>query len=153
MKQLIKVPLLLALLFTGSYFNQAFAEIVCPPGGKYMTEREQAVEAYRTRHNADLYQILIDNPPDLDNIYEGCVGRLIDIYKAARQLIYGKTGLYTASGAIIAILEGEARRLIDRQCRKVVQEAQESYGDIADVIPAGDYWIDFDQIAGTAVGG
>ena len=150
MKAILLITLC-ALLSLSTPPAQAQTRIVCPPDSKYLQVRQQNVDAFRLRSNEDLQNILINNAPDIDAIYEGCVGRIADIYERARNLIFGKVGFYTAQQGIIGILQEIAQEQLEKECRKVIRDAQDAYSEIADIIPQGDYWIDFDQVFRGAV--
>ena len=115
----------------------------CQPGSPYYTARQLGREAYADRHNGDLLEVLVENRPELIDLYGTCVEEL-SILDSLSALF--NPSIYVNLISLEALKELIYERVVDTLCEEIQHQAEEVYGVIADVIPLGEYVYDLDDV-------
>lgn len=126
----------------------AKAAIVCDPNGGYMAARQAGKDAYSELSNADLYLILIDNDPALEAL--GACMEALNLADKLGGLL--SPSIYVNVFSMQAIMEFIKQQVIRKICTEILDEAQEAYGIISDVITAGEYVIEVEGVGSGGIG-
>ena len=115
----------------------------CRPGSPYYAARQKGRDAYADRHNGDLVEVLVENRPELVDLYGQCVEAL-NMLDSLSTLF--NPSIYVNLISLQALKELIHTRVVDALCEEIKEYAEEIYGSIADVIPLGEYVYDLDDV-------
>ena len=115
----------------------------CEDEGPWMQARREGRIAYGDRHLKDVRLTLIENKPELVEKYGECM--------EAMKLLDALVGLMNPSVYIDTIalsLIGDLiyKEVVDAVCAEIEEQAEEVFGEIADLIPSGNYVYHLDDV-------